>query len=231
MRFLRTVLPPMVAVFDAPVVPSISPSVPLTPTTERSSVERFSRRSLPLSFDAFTLPVSEVLALTEATNSSTVNVAAVTAGTPLVDARLPTAKPADVNVALSPASVMLLPDVPVNTNWPLDPSTDTPPSPPVAASSAALILVAAVAAVTPATRVLTLTAVPPFRPVAWMVIAAGEPPRVAPPPVKPPVPVRVALVAATATRLRATLTEPDTAPPENVRFFSDAEPIVVASTV
>ena len=61
-RFLRTVLPPTVVVFAAPVSPLMTPPA-VAPTTVRSVVERFWIETLPLSLDAFTLPVSEVLAL------------------------------------------------------------------------------------------------------------------------------------------------------------------------
>ena len=86
-RFLRTVLPPIVAVFAGPVSPLMTPP-DVAPTTDRSSVERFWMLSLPPSFDAFTLPMSEVLALIALTSCST-----VAAVTPVVEAVPPALKP------------------------------------------------------------------------------------------------------------------------------------------
>ena len=64
-------LPPTVAVFAVPVSPLMTPPE-VAPTTLRSVVDRFWIETLPLSLDAFTLPVSEVLALMPATIWSTV---------------------------------------------------------------------------------------------------------------------------------------------------------------
>jgi len=62
-RSARTVLPPIV-----PPVPVVATAVSVT---VRSEVDRFSMRSLPLSFEARTLDVSDELPLIEATTSST----------------------------------------------------------------------------------------------------------------------------------------------------------------
>ena len=83
-RFLRTVLPPIVAVFAVPVSPLMTPPE-VAPTTDRSLVERFWIETLPLSLDAFTLPVRLVLALMPATIWSTVcAMAPVLVSAPLV---------------------------------------------------------------------------------------------------------------------------------------------------
>ena len=70
-RFLRTVLPPIVAVFDAPVSPLMTP--PDGGADHRQILGReVLDATLPLSLDAFTLPVRLALALMPATIWSTV---------------------------------------------------------------------------------------------------------------------------------------------------------------
>ena len=97
-----------------------------------------------------------------------------------------------------------------------------PPSPPVTASSAVLMAVTTAAAAV-LLAIVTLTALPPLRPVAWIVKV---------PPVKVPVvacePVRVAAVAA---ELSATLTGVvPTAPPEKVRFLTVPPAVIAAAS-
>ena len=83
-RFVRTVLPPTVVVFAAPVSPLMTPPA-VAPTTVKAVVDRFWIETLPLSLDALILPVSEVLALMPLTISSTVcAVALVLVSAPLV---------------------------------------------------------------------------------------------------------------------------------------------------
>jgi hypothetical protein len=86
--------------------------VALAPTTDRFSVERFSIRSLPPSFEARILSASETLPLIEVTSWSTV---CATLAMPSVEARFAARKPRVSSVALSPPRVTLFPLAPVRT--------------------------------------------------------------------------------------------------------------------
>src|SRR4051794_27087690 len=68
MRFLRTSLPPTVVVLPEPVPPVTA--VTVAPTTDRLSVERFSIRSLPPSFEARILSVRPLVPLIVVTRLS-----------------------------------------------------------------------------------------------------------------------------------------------------------------
>ena len=134
---VRTLLPATVPV---EVEPSTLPLV--TPVVVRSWVDRFWMRSLPLSFDAVTLPMRPAVALIAVTIWSTVRGWAGVATTPLVDARFAAAKPIALRVVSSPPSVTLAPLVLVNVSTPPDSATEIPAAPPEAPPNAVLILVA-----------------------------------------------------------------------------------------
>src|ERR1044072_8378839 len=94
---------------------------------------------------------------------------------PVVVARLPGAKPIAVKVVVSPESVAVSASAELRTSGPPTTLAAVPSRPPVARAGAVLILAATGAAVSVDTIVPTETATPPFRPAAWMVIAAGAP--------------------------------------------------------
>jgi hypothetical protein len=77
-------------------------------------------------------------------------------------------KPNSVRTEAVPPTVMLAPVTPVRVRTPAASEAVMPPSPPVAASSAALMAATTAAGVS-SLAIVTLTALPPLRPAAWMV--------------------------------------------------------------